>query len=314
VEQTNAYLDHQSAAAYLAMCQQSPVTIALRESYPLAALAKRIAQETTAAGLNVIALGSGDAHLEVRLVAHLAEEQPTANIRLCLFDVSQPLLSAGFKYATDMLGEKPGISIWAMQGNFHHLPLYTQLHYSPPSVKRRRLYALLGNTLASLDNEPRFFQHSLVDCIPGDLLVLDVQQALDTVDHPEEIRRREPVFSAPFPEAYAAWLAGPIYRHCKDVVGVEFRCSLDRECAMPGSYAIDAMATVKSTGRPDRRFSMFRFKRYDVGKLVHCLARQGWDQLDMLPFGSAADKRSIVMLFIKRRTSDLDQPDPASTP
>ncbi|HRI48936.1 MAG TPA: L-histidine N(alpha)-methyltransferase [Pseudomonadota bacterium] len=300
VEQTSAYLDHQSAAAYLAMCERSPVTAAARGTMQLGVVAKRIVKETKLAGLNVIALGSGDAHLEVRLVQHLAQEQATPDIRFCLFDISQPLLSAGFKYAKDALCEIPGVSVWALQGNFHHLPLYTQLHYSPASARRRRIYCILGNTLANLDNEPRFFQHSFVECVPGDLLVLDVQQAHGPADNPEEIRRRDPGLLQPFSKIHAEWLAGPIYRHCKDVVGVEFSMQLDTQCPLPGSYALDAIATVKTTGRPEKRFSMFRFKRYDVAKLAQCLAETGWEQLAALPSDGAANRSGVTMLFCKR--------------
>ena len=310
VEQTSAYLDHQSAAAYLSMCERSPVTTALRGAIPLGVIAKRIVKETKLAGLNVIALGSGDAHLEVRLVQHLAHEQANPDIQFCLFDISQPLLSAGFKYAKDALSELTGVSVWALQGNFHHLPLYTQLHYSPASARRRRIYCILGNTLANLDNEPRFFQHSFVECVPGDLLVLDVQPAHGSVDSPEEIRRRDPGLLHPFSKVHAEWLAGPIYRHCKDVVGVEFAMQLDTQCPMPGSYALDAIATVKTTGRPDKRFSMFRFKRYDVAKLAQCLAETGWEQLAALTCNNAADRPSVAMLFCKRGPATARRPEP----
>ena len=57
VEQTNAYLDHQSAAAYMAMCQQSAIAASLRASTPLADAAKRIVAASGPVGLNVIALG-----------------------------------------------------------------------------------------------------------------------------------------------------------------------------------------------------------------------------------------------------------------
>ena len=300
VEQTNAYLDHQSAAGYLAMCQQSPAAAAARRNMPLGTIAKRIAQETSRAELSLIALGSGDANMEVRLAQHLAEEQTTPKLRLCLFDVSQPLLSAGFKYAIDTVGDNPGISVWAVQGNFHHLPLYTQLHYSPQRAQCRRIYCMLGNTLANLDNEPRFFQHSLVHCVPGDMLVLDVQCGFGPVDQPEQIKLRDPALHSPFPKAHMEWLAGPIYRHCRDVTAVEFSPYLDIQCVMPGSYAIDAIATVKADGCPDRRFSMFRFKRYDVTKLAQCLAQLGWEQLTALPCGNPASSPGIVMLFCKR--------------
>ncbi len=312
VEQTSAYLDHQSASAYLAHCQQSPVIAAHRLNIPLGAIALRIAKETKSAGLNVIALGAGEAHLEVRLVQHLAQAQPATDVRFCLFDISQPLLSAGFKYATDALNELRGVNVWAMQGNFHHLPLYTQLHYAPTSARRRRVYCILGFTLANLDNEPRFFQHSFVDCVPGDLLVLDVQQAHGSADSPEEIRRRDPGLRIPFSKVHVEWFAGPIYRHCKDVVGVDLAMELDSQCPMPGSYALDVIATVKTAGRAEKRFSMFRFKRYDVARLAQCLAESGWEQLAALPCGNAADRPGVVMLFCKRGTPAAKRPESAN--
>ena len=72
---------------------------------------------------------------------------------------------------------------------------------------------------------------------------------------------------------------------------------------LPGSYALDAIATVKASGCPDRQFSMFRFKRYDVAKLTQCLAQLGWEQLAALPCGNAASSPSMVMLFCKRPPS-----------
>ncbi len=308
VEQTNAYLDHQSAAAYLAMCEHSPATATQREGLPLGLIAERLVKETKLAGLDLIALGSGDACMEVRLVRHLIQTQLAPNLRLCLLDISQPLLSAGFRHAKAALSEIPGVSVWALQGNFHHLPLYSQIHYSPASVNRRRLYCIFG-TLANLDNEPRFFQYSLVDCRPGDLLVLDVQQAHGPADNPEEIRRRDPGLLNPFSKIHAEWLAGPIYRHCKDVVGVEFSMQLDTQCPLPGSYALDAIATVKTTGRPEKRFSMFRFKRYDVTKLAQCLAESGWEQLAALPCDSPATRPGVTMLFIKRGLTTAKRQD-----
>lgn len=299
VEQTYAYLDHQSAAAYLSMCEHSPVTAAFRGSMPLLAIGKKIVRETSPHGLHVIALGAGDARLETRLAQHLAEHQATPDVRLCLFDISQPLLSAGLTYATEALKDVPGVDVWALQGNFHHLPQYAQLRSSLKGARKKRVYCMLGNTLANLDNEPRFFQHSFVDCVAGDLLVLDVQLSHGSTDDPESIRNQEPAFQAPFSKVHAEWLAGPIHRHCRDVTEVEFTLELNTQCPMPGSYALDAIATVKATGQLDRRFSMFRFKRYDAVKLAQSLQQLGWEQLQSLPAGDTTDRPSRVMLFVK---------------
>ncbi|HRI55402.1 MAG TPA: helix-turn-helix transcriptional regulator, partial [Pseudomonadota bacterium] len=60
VEQTHAYLDHYSAADYLALCQSSLAASTLRSRMPLGELAKRIVAISNRAPLRVIALGAGD--------------------------------------------------------------------------------------------------------------------------------------------------------------------------------------------------------------------------------------------------------------
>ncbi len=56
---------------------------------------------------------------------------------------------------------------------------------------------------------------------------------------------------------------------------------------IPGSYQMDAMATVRTRSHSERRFSMFRFKRYDETLLAESLARFGWEKLVALPFGES---------------------------
>ena len=178
VEQTNAYLDYQSAAGYLAVIQQSAVAASLRASTPLAEAARRIVAASGLVGLNVIALGAGDATLEVRLVQHLLEETRAANIELCLLDISQPLLAYGQKHAAETLAGNPKVQVWGMQCHFDDLPLYSGLVYGAEKrQQQRRVFCMLGGTLADLDNEPRFFQHALPHCSRGDLLLLDMQIA-----------------------------------------------------------------------------------------------------------------------------------------
>ena len=260
---------------------------------------ERIVAASGPVGLNVIALGAGDGTLEVRLVQHLIEEAHAPSIELCLLDISQPLLSCAYKHAADTLTGIPNVHVWGMQCNFHHMPLYTQLYYTPARLQRRRVFCMLGGTLANLDNEPRFFQHSLLGCSRGDLLLLDMQVARGSVDDPAEIKKRDKTWSSGVSPAHAAWLSGPIWRHCKDVLSVEFHWNLDTQCPVPGSYALDAVATVQSRGRADRQFSLFRFRRYEPSKLAECLAGLGWDEIGLMPYGGA-DQPASLRLFCKR--------------
>lgn len=221
VEQTSAYLDHQSAAAYLTVCTQ-PLAASLRASLPLAAAAKRIAAVRGPMALTMIALGAGDATLEVRLLQHLLEQAQTPRIELCLLDISQPLLSSGFRHAVETLGGLPNVQVWGMQANFHHLSEYPVLARHLPG---RRLFCMLGGTLANLDHELRFFRHSLGGS-PGDLLLVDLQVARGSVSDPEDIKKRDTAWSSGVSPTQATWLGGPLWRHCQDVTNVEFRCSI----------------------------------------------------------------------------------------
>lgn len=300
IEQTNAYLEHRSAMAYLAMCHEASFVATYRARYPLDELAHRIIEESGQVPFKVIALGAGDGHLEVRFVQHLLTECKAPDIELMLFDISQPLLNTAYQYAVDTLGEQPNVHTLLVHGNFHDLPQYPQVSYAPAKGRRRRIYTMLGYTLANLDNEPRFFQHSLSHCRVGDFLILDLQQRRIPLNaNEQEIRRLDPAFSAPFPKPHADWLGAPLRTHCPELVYCEFSLGLETQCPIPGSYALDAVAMVRTRSQPERRFSMFRFKRYDEELLVQSLARHGWEKLAALSFG-ASEKATVTMLLVKR--------------
>lgn len=303
IDPASVYLDHQSAAGYLAICRQNGTVLEHRRRLPLAGIARRIVGATGQAGLSVVALGAGDAQIEVRLLQHLIEEQPQPDLQLWLVDISQPLLSVGLKHAIETVGGRPGVRVAAVQGNFHQLPTFGALidpsdAASAKSGRRCRVYSMLGGTLESLDHELRFAEHTL-DAKPGDWLVLDVQPAYGTPTDPEQIRRKDPLIKVPLPRAYSEWLSGPIHRHCKDVRNIEFSLSLDTHTSIAGSYGVDVIATVQAGGWPARQFVMFRWKRYDVAQLAQSLARIGWAHIATLPCGTPASEPAVVMVLRK---------------
>jgi uncharacterized SAM-dependent methyltransferase len=100
-------------------------------------------------------------------VQNIVARMELPDLRLYLLDISQPLLSEGFKHAADVLYNQHGVSYFAMQANFHHMDRYTQLHYTPERSHRRRLVTMLGGTLGNLDNEPKFFKYNLIGCHPA---------------------------------------------------------------------------------------------------------------------------------------------------
>ena len=284
VEQTHAYLDHYSAADYLALCQNSLAAATLRSCMPLGELAQRVVATSNRAPLQVIALGAGDGHQESQLVAHLMEAS-APSVELCLLDISQPLLSCAYRHAVDRLASVPNVKVWAIQANFHHLPLDPQLHQSLTRRRSRRLITMLGSTLANLDHEPRFLRQSLLACEADDLLLLDVPLASASCEELLQIKARDRLLAGGVPAPYATWLGGPIWRHCKDVERVDFHWHLETRCPVPGSYALHAVATVKSSRCADRQFSLFRVARYDPTRLTECLSELGWNEVAAVPYG-----------------------------
>lgn len=184
----------------------------------------------------------------------------------------------------------PQVHIWAIQGNFHHLPLYTALHRL--AAQPRRLITMLGETLANLDHEPRFVQQSLVDCHRDDLLLLDLAVAPASCADPALIPRHDRLFAGGVPAPYAAWLGHSLWRHCPQAERIDFHWELETRRPIPGSYALHAIATVAASQRADRRFSVFRIARYDFPQLIQCLRGLGWEELGAELYGS---DRALVL-------------------
>lgn len=300
IEQTNVYLDHQSAAAYLKLANQPEYVAAFRDPIPMTRIADEILESSGRSGLDVIGLGSGDAREEVRLVQHLISKSRQPDLRLYLLDVSQPMLLTGFIHAAETLADQYGVAYFAMQGNFHNLPRYTQLNYTPTRSHRRRIATIFGGTMANLDNEGQFFRHSLSGMAPGDLAIVYVQIGVASPSQPELITKLDPALQKPISAAHKHWLTDPIYRHCKEVTDVELHLELCTACPVPGSYALEAIATVKLSGRRQKVFSMHRWRKYDPAQLSACLKSLGWDTLADIRCGSNPRSQGAVLVLKKR--------------
>ena len=305
VEQSAAYLDHHSASDYLRRTEQHGVTSRHRSNLPFPLLAKTLIAHSSKPRYLVVALGPGDGTLETRFTRALAEEMREPDIDLCLLDISQPLLNTAYRHAVDMLENQSGVHVWAMQGNFHNLSSYEQLNYPPANNGRHRVFCALGFTLGNLDNEARFLRDNLSAVSqPGDFLLLDIQLSAGASE-PEIRRKEDHAFTKPFPESTKRWLSGPIQRACPDALDIQFQMELDTAVPIQGSYALCAIATVKRTGRADRRFSMFRFKRYDQAKLEQVLDEIGWE---LIASPAVPDSPGSAVLLLRRRALSLPAP------
>ena len=116
---------------------------------------------------------------------------------------------------------------------------------------------------------------------------------------PATIRRQDPAFHHPFNKVYADWLGAAFRAHCPDYLSHGFSLQLINHSLVAGSDQLDAIATVRMRSHAERRFSMFRFKRYDETLLAETLARFGWVKLVARPIGDSA-RAPVAMLLVKR--------------
>lgn len=299
IEQTFAYLDAESALDYYTMTSDPRFAATYRQPMPLEEIAKKVIATIGKTPIDLIALGPGDGELETRFAQALVSEQrgDIPDLRFYLLDISQPLLSKAHRRAKDKLDAKRGVTVVGMWGNFHYLPLYEQLFYSP--AKRRRVFSLLGYTMSNLDDERRFFRDSLRGAASGDLALIDFQVIFAPADQPALIRQKDPALNGPPPQAWAKWLTGPFRRYMPHYRDLRASYELDLDCPMPGSYALDAKIRAISPDGP-REFTFTQVRRYDPERLTQSLASLGWQRVTYLQFGSEATRNPALMLLRKR--------------
>ena len=300
LEQTVHYLDSQSAAMWIELSDSGRYAQAFRDSFPLDRAAARIAKLLAGAErVELVALGAGDGKLEVRLTQHLSDRSELPQpLRLLLLDISHPLLGSAYRHAVDML-EPRGVVIRTLHADFHHLPRYPQLHYDPPGApRRRRVFLLLGNTLANLDNEMRFFAQLHSCTAPGDLVLVDCQLCYAPADRPDEIHRMDPPIRDGSPSReHVNWLSGLFYRYRRDAAQVAIRTELGPASTVPGSYEAEAVALVTDYDGRTHRFSAWRVRRYDPERLSQAFARLGWATELLLRYGPEGREVSAVLLL-----------------
>ena len=303
LEQSTAYLDYQSAADWLATCNAPNYLAMFSNNEALDAVAARIAEKCGAGGVDVIAIGCGDAKREVKFVECLLQHAARRNIKdikLFLLDISHTLLTEGHNHAKAVLGGSVK-KIFALHGNFHQLSQYPL--FSPADMRSRcRVFTLLGLTLANLDNEVRFFRDTMNAAAPGDFFVADYSNAYAPPEEPERIRELDSPLQTGVAPAHQIWLGGPIQRYTKGARSVDFSVELNTDCVVRGSYELVSVAhATMEKGSQNRRFVVLRVRRYDPAQLEDCLARTGWAAEMRIPYG--ANERQNLTLSLLRKVA-----------
>lgn len=302
VEQTWLYLDAKGAADWLALSSSGPYARAFRDSMPLGALAGAVVEHTQGRGLDYHALGAGDGVSEARVAHYLCDARGAApDLRLCLLDISPPLVHAAYRQAADGL-EARGVVTWALVGNFLDLKRIPVLAYRPLHSQRLRLFSLLGCTWQNLTDGPGFLRQLADVTGPGDLLALDCRQARAQAGDVAAIRAAEPVLTQGVPATHHEWLSGPIRRYCEGYASIAFRAELIPRGLVPGSYSINLIAdvTMRAGRGPRRSFTVLRGNSYDPAQLAAALEPLGWQCVQAWPYGLAAPKPDHVLLLLRR--------------
>ncbi len=296
IEQTLLYLDPQSAFDWYALSNSEQYITAFRSKIPLDKLAERIIKESKGVGLDVDGLGCGDGKTETALMQLLADQMPAPpDLQLYLLDISHVLLSEAYRTALDSLAPRR-IPVFAIHGNFNDVSKNPLLYMHPRSIRRLRLFLMMGYTLGNISDEPWFFRDLAACAQSGDLAVLDFQLARAPVDQPDKIRELDPPIRAKRPVAsYTDFLSGPLRRHCRGLQGIRLRTELSTHCPVPGSYALENWAAVEKEDEPLRQFLVWRIKRYDLEKLSECLRSLGWNTLHAWKYGP--EKLAAVLLI-----------------
>jgi transcriptional regulator with XRE-family HTH domain len=297
IEQTYCYLDHQSAADWCDHANEPRYVATYRAAMPLEEVASKLVELEGNRPLDYIALGPGDGALETRLAQALVDrlQEERRDIRYYLLDISLPLLSKSHRIAKDKLDSVRGVVVMAMQGNFHFLPYFEQIFYSP--ARRRRFFTMLGFTFGNLDNEEWFLRESLRAATIGDLLLIDFLVGLAPSTDPARIRARDPALNAAPRDTLVRWLSGP-FRRYTEYRETEVRWELAGSSAVPGSYQLETVVTLNA-GTEKRRYTMWRVRRYDPESLRLFMSNMGWDCLCLSPFGTK-DGPTALMLLRKR--------------
>lgn len=294
IDQSLLYVDPQSALRWLQLSRSSRYLTSWDTS-PIQSLALD-AQQILAPHrppVEIIALGCGDARIEVRFALHLRQAMPQVDMQLRLLDISHVLLAAAHDEAVRGLAGSR-VEVTTMHANFHRLPRYTELALAPSS-RTRRIWTLCGYTVSNLDSEAAFFDNLGACSRPDDLLLLDLQLAAGSPEDVASGTCQDPLLKAEYSvDDYLPWLTDPFARHCTGFSSVEISRQFEVG-VVPGSYAINWHAKVLLTTGAQRSFVVARSRRYSLPLLLEWMSSRGWAQVSARAYGPNARAAAVLL-------------------
>ena len=147
------------ALAYVSMCRKSEYVTAYRAKYPLDLLARRIAMESGRVPQSHCTRCGRWASRSETGATSAFDARGSPDVNSLLFDISQPLLTTAVPTCNRHVREQ-SVHTLLVHGNFS-ISRSTTRPATPAKGRRRRLYTMLGYTLANLDSELRFLSTAL---------------------------------------------------------------------------------------------------------------------------------------------------------
>jgi hypothetical protein len=169
---------------------------------------------------------------------------------------------------------------------------------------------MFGNTFANLPNEIMFVRSSLFGFAPGDFLLLTVPATMASASEPKEILRKDPRLSGRVTSGmglsrHDEQLIGVLRRYIAGVSSVELSSVLDLDaCPVPGSYAADVRAMVKTLAGETKQFSVYYSKRYDREQLDCKMCKEGWEPVGHWRYAEDQHPRLLLLYQRSRRGCD----------
>lgn len=249
--------------------------------------------------LNIVALGSGEARQEQRIVQALIRQNTVQKINLYLVDASHPMLNTGYIECERVFSPyRHEVKPLAVYQNFMELPQNRRFLRSLSQGNSMNLITFLGFTFANLENEGLFLRNTLSSFPSKTMLLVDILTPYASSDDPEEIKKKDPQFAARRPYADRAerrWAIPFIQHHpkVKTHKDIQFISVLDNQTSyIKGSYTVEIKARVG-----DDQWTIQRFKRYNLKGLTEAFRNEKWSHVSTFPFYD--DNRSLVLLFQK---------------
>ena len=308
LEQTLTYVDPRSAQSWLTIARQQDYQNS-QNGVPMESIVESIRDallETTdwdQKSLEVVVLGPGDAHKEIRLIQGIKEGIPQLkSLYICLLEISQALLDHAERNVINAFKNEENIFLLSVPGDFRRIPRYHELFFKPPRNKRKRLIVMLGYTFSNLDSEIEFIRYSLGGFREGDMFLADYGLSIFAPAHDkEQLLEKDPYLQGTqrWRKTVEEFIVGPFKRHREDCEYIEFTPVLDHTlCIVGGSYCVELKVTAVDRDGSETNFSVHRIKRYHARQLVQAVCAEGWSNRNGWIYGPLQDR--ALTLWQKR--------------